>query len=155
MSIAINAPAYVKHAKLIAWVQEIADLVKPAQVVWADGSEDEYDRLSEQMVQAGFITPSQIQPAMNEMMAREFKPPATNFSTIAPHFMTYVKQTLGDRGLDSNLILQVHDELVFEVPEAEVDWLRAEIPRIMAGVASLRVPLVAEMGVGPNWEQAH
>jgi len=57
----------------------------------------------EQMVQAGFITPSMIQPAMNEMMAREFKPPATNFSTIAPHFMTYVKQTLGDRGLDSNL----------------------------------------------------
>ena len=39
MSIAINAPAYVKHAKLIAWVQEIADLVKPAQVVWADGSQ--------------------------------------------------------------------------------------------------------------------
>ena len=38
MSIAINAPAYVKHTKLIAWVQEIADLVKPAQVVWCDGS---------------------------------------------------------------------------------------------------------------------
>lgn len=57
----------------------------------------------EQMVQAGFITPSQIQPAMNEMLAREFKPPATNFSTIAPHFMTYVKQTLGERGLDSSL----------------------------------------------------
>ena len=55
MSIAINAPAYVKHAKLIAWVQEIADLVKPAQVVWADGSQEEYDRLSEQMVQAGTL----------------------------------------------------------------------------------------------------
>jgi len=53
------------------------------------------------------------------------------------------------------MIMQVHDELVFEVPVDEVDWLRVEIPRIMAGVASLKVPLLAEMGVGPNWDQAH
>jgi DNA polymerase-1 len=49
----------------------------------------------------------------------------------------------------------VHDELVFEVPQAEVDWLQVEIPRLMAGVAALKVPLLAEMGVGPNWDQAH
>jgi DNA polymerase-1 len=53
------------------------------------------------------------------------------------------------------MIMQVHDELVFEVPEAEVDWLKAEIPRLMAGVAELKVPLLAEVGVGPNWDQAH
>ena len=57
----------------------------------------------EQMVKAGFITPSQIQAAMNEIDAKEFKPPVTNFSTIAPHFMTYVKQSLGERGLDGSL----------------------------------------------------
>jgi DNA polymerase-1 len=51
--------------------------------------------------------------------------------------------------------MQVHDELVFEVPEAEVEWVRTEIPRIMAGVADLKVPLLAEVGFGANWEQAH
>jgi hypothetical protein len=53
------------------------------------------------------------------------------------------------------MIMQVHDELVFEVPLSEVEWLRTEIPRLMAGVAELRVPLLAEVGVGPNWDKAH
>ena len=53
------------------------------------------------------------------------------------------------------MVMQVHDELVFELPEDEVDWLRREIPALMAGVAELRVPLLAEVGVGPNWEKAH
>jgi DNA polymerase-1 len=55
----------------------------------------------------------------------------------------------------TRMVMQVHDELVFEVPEGEVDWVRAEIPRLMAGVAELKVPLLAEVGAGPNWEQAH
>ena len=46
-------------------------------------------------------------------------------------------------------------ELVFEVPESEVAWLKTEVPRIMAGVADLKVPLLAEVGVGANWDQAH
>ena len=53
------------------------------------------------------------------------------------------------------MIMQVHDELVFELPEGEVDWLRREIPRLMAGVAALQVPLLAEVGVGPDWDKAH
>jgi len=53
------------------------------------------------------------------------------------------------------MVMQVHDELVFEVPEAEVEWARAAVPRLMAGVAQLRVPLLAEVGVGPNWDEAH
>jgi DNA polymerase I len=55
----------------------------------------------------------------------------------------------------TKMIMQVHDELVFEVPEDEVEWVRTEIPRLMAGVAELRVPLLAEIGVGENWEKAH
>ncbi len=53
------------------------------------------------------------------------------------------------------MIMQVHDELVFELPEGDVDWLRAEVPALMAGVAELKVPLLAEVGVGPNWDKAH
>jgi DNA polymerase-1 len=53
------------------------------------------------------------------------------------------------------MIMQVHDELVFEVPESEVAWVREAVPRLMAGVADLSVPLLAEVGVGANWDQAH
>jgi len=69
--------------------------------------------------------------------------------------MNKVQQVLDAEKRRTRMILQVHDELVFEVPEDEVAWLRHEIPRLMAGVAHLKVPLLAEVGVGPNWEKAH
>jgi DNA polymerase-1 len=53
------------------------------------------------------------------------------------------------------IVMQVHDELVFEVPEGELEWAKTEVPRLMAGVAQLAVPLLAEVGVGANWDQAH
>jgi DNA polymerase-1 len=53
------------------------------------------------------------------------------------------------------MVMQVHDELVFEVPESEVDWAREALPKVMADVAQLKVPLVAEVGVGENWDKAH
>ena len=55
----------------------------------------------------------------------------------------------------SKVIMQVHDELVFEVPEDEVEWLKVAVPKWMADVAELKVPLLAEVGVGLNWDQAH
>jgi DNA polymerase-1 len=61
---------------------------------------------------------------------------------------------LRDR-LATRLIMQVHDELVFEVPDAELGPVRAQVPVLMSGVAQLKVPLLAEVGVGENWEQAH
>jgi DNA polymerase I len=69
--------------------------------------------------------------------------------------MVKVQQVLDAEHRTTRMIMQVHDELVFEVPEAEVDWLKLEIPRLMAGVADLKVPLLAEIGVGQNWDQAH
>ncbi|MBS0345634.1 MAG: DNA polymerase I [Proteobacteria bacterium] len=62
---------------------------------------------------------------------------------------------LKEAGVKSRLILQVHDELVLEVPDDEVALIREQLPRLMAGVAQLSVPLVAEVGVGANWDEAH
>ena len=69
--------------------------------------------------------------------------------------MVEVQRMLDEEQRAIRMIMQVHDELVFEVPDAEVDWVRAKIPGIMASVAQLRVPLLAEIGVGSNWEKAH
>ncbi len=69
--------------------------------------------------------------------------------------MVKVQNVLDEEKRATKMIMQVHDELVFEVPEAEVEWVRTEIPRLMAGVAALKVPLLAEIGVGPNWDKAH
>jgi DNA polymerase-1 len=66
-----------------------------------------------------------------------------------------VQKVLDSENRKTKMIMQVHDELVFEVPEAEVAWLRVEIPRLMASVAQLKVPLLAEIGLGQNWEKAH
>jgi DNA polymerase I len=69
--------------------------------------------------------------------------------------MVAVQNVLDEQRRGTKMIMQVHDELVFEVPEDEVDWLKSEIPHLMAGVAALKVPLLAEVGVGPNWDKAH
>ncbi|RZI96678.1 MAG: DNA polymerase I, partial [Rubrivivax sp.] len=69
--------------------------------------------------------------------------------------MLAVQVELDNAGKQSRIVMQVHDELVFEVPEAELEWMRTEVPRLMAGVAEFKVPLLAEVGVGTNWEEAH
>jgi len=69
--------------------------------------------------------------------------------------MVAVQDALDAEGRATRMIMQVHDELVFEVPEAELAWAREAVPRLMAGVAQLKVPLIAEVGVGRNWDEAH
>jgi len=69
--------------------------------------------------------------------------------------MIDVQRTLDEEQRATRMVMQVHDELVLEVPDAELDWAREAIPRLMAGVARLKVPLLAEVGVGANWDQAH
>ncbi len=69
--------------------------------------------------------------------------------------MIAVQDWLTQANAGAKLIMQVHDELVLEVPEAEIDEVRAKVPELMTGVATLSVPLVVETGVGPNWDKAH
>ncbi|PHV12745.1 DNA polymerase I [Chitinimonas sp. BJB300] len=57
--------------------------------------------------------------------------------------------------LKTRLIMQVHDELVLEVPDEELALVKVKLPALMSGVADLKVPLLAEVGIGLNWEAAH
>ena len=69
--------------------------------------------------------------------------------------MIGVDRWLNEKGLRTKLILQVHDELILEAPADEAELVKAEVPRLMAAVADLAVPLLAEVGVGASWEEAH
>jgi DNA polymerase-1 len=69
--------------------------------------------------------------------------------------MIAVQGWLEKTNRQSKLIMQVHDELVLEVPDAELAVIKQELPGLMCNVAELAVPLVVEVGVGPNWEKAH
>ncbi|WP_455233274.1 DNA polymerase [Geopseudomonas aromaticivorans] len=74
---------------------------------------------------------------------------------IIKRAMIHIDAWLQDSGIDARMILQVHDELVFEVAEDQVTTLVDGIRPIMCGAAELLVPLEVEIGVGNNWEQAH
>jgi DNA polymerase-1 len=65
--------------------------------------------------------------------------------------MIRIDGALRERGLKSRMTLQVHDELVFEVPEKEVDSLQSLVREHMEKAYPLAVPLLVEMGVGSNW----
>ncbi|EGF30735.1 DNA polymerase I [Oxalobacteraceae bacterium IMCC9480] len=69
--------------------------------------------------------------------------------------MVAVQGWLETDGLKSLMVMQVHDELVLEVPQEELELVRVKLPALMAGVAELKVPLTAEVGIGKNWDEAH
>jgi len=69
--------------------------------------------------------------------------------------MIAVQDWLEREQLSAKLVMQVHDELVLEVPQSELPTVRDVLPGLMTGVAELAVPLVVDVGVGANWEQAH
>ncbi|MFJ9990892.1 DNA polymerase I [Pseudomonas putida] len=74
---------------------------------------------------------------------------------IVKRAMVAVDNWLNDTGLDARVILQVHDELVLEVREDLVEQVKAEIRPYMSNAAQLDVPLLVEVGVGSNWDEAH
>ena len=69
--------------------------------------------------------------------------------------MIEVHDWLSQRTVDAKMIMQVHDELVFEVADADCGTVCETVPRIMSDVISLDVPLVADVGTGLNWDEAH
>jgi DNA polymerase-1 len=69
--------------------------------------------------------------------------------------MIAVQDFLERQKLRTLLIMQVHDELVLEVPDGELETVKANVIELMQSVATLDVPLVVETGVGSNWDQAH
>lgn len=69
--------------------------------------------------------------------------------------MVAAQEWIETQGLASLMVMQVHDELVFDVPADEVETVVHHLPDLMCKVAKLKVPLMVEVGVGPNWEQAH
>ncbi|WP_050479736.1 DNA polymerase I [Herbaspirillum rhizosphaerae] len=69
--------------------------------------------------------------------------------------MIAVQGWLERDGMKSKLIMQVHDELVMEVPDDELAIVREKLPELMKNVADLKVPLLAELGAGKNWDEAH
>jgi len=69
--------------------------------------------------------------------------------------MIAVQGWLEENKLSARLVMQVHDELVLEVPDAELTRVKERLPKLMSGVAELKVPLVVDVGAGQNWEKAH
>ena len=69
--------------------------------------------------------------------------------------MRQVQDRLMAEGMRARLLVQVHDELDFSVPEDEVERLSALVREIMENVAKLRVPLVVDVQTGANWAEAH
>jgi len=69
--------------------------------------------------------------------------------------MVAVQAFLDAQKLQSLLIMQVHAELVLEVPEGELDLVKTRVRELMQGIHKLDVPLVVDIGVGPNWDKAH
>ncbi len=69
--------------------------------------------------------------------------------------MVAVQRWLLEQKMQSRMIMQVHDELVLEVKDEEAALVKEQLPKLMASVAELAVPLLAEVGEGENWEQAH
>jgi DNA polymerase-1 len=69
--------------------------------------------------------------------------------------MIRIHEKLKSKGLASKMILQVHDELVFEIPDREIEIMKQFVQEEMEGVVKLSVPILVDLGVGKNWDEAH
>ncbi|WP_431282676.1 DNA polymerase I [Humitalea sp. 24SJ18S-53] len=132
------------------------------------GIKDEMDRLKKEAKENGFVrTPfgrrlwiegidSKIQGIRgNAERAAINAPFQGGAAEIIKRAMVRMPHALEEAGLTARMLLQVHDELLFETPLAEAEAMSALAKRVMEGVANLRVPLKVEVGQGANWGEAH
>ncbi len=126
------------------------------------------DRCVAEARETGFVTtllgrrrPLPEVHAKNRMVRANAERMATNTplqgsaADIIKVAMVRLRDRLADEGLAARPLLQVHDELVLEVPEGEIEQTRAVVVEVMEGAAKLSVPLVVDTGTGPNWDEAH
>ena len=107
----------------------------------------EFERLAAQALVRSRTTPAK-RAAINAPMQR-------TRADLIKLAMIAVQGWIEQSKLQTRLVMQVHDELVLEVPQSELEQVKAKVPELMAGVAKLEVPLVADPGVGDNWDEAH
>ena len=74
---------------------------------------------------------------------------------IIKRVMIRLPAALKDANLGANMILQVHDELVFDVPKKELDQTTELVKKVMESVSKLSIPLLVDTGAGENWDEAH
>ena len=74
---------------------------------------------------------------------------------IIKRAMLAVDAWIGEQRPAARMLMQVHDELVFEVDPAELEFASDRIRELMEGAAELKVPLLVDVGVGDNWDEAH
>ena len=132
------------------------------------GIQDYMERTKEQAKKQGFVTTpfgrkvhvrgiNDRNPNMRGFAERAAinAPIQGGAADIIKRAMIRLPDALAAAGLKARMLLQVHDELVFEVPEGEADATRGVVSRVMSGAAHLSVPLDVDVGTGADWEVAH
>lgn len=126
------------------------------------------DRCVQEARESGYVTtllgrrrPLPEVHAKNKMVRANAERMATNTplqgsaADIIKVAMVRLRESLADQRLAARLLLQVHDELVLEVPKGEIEATRTLVVEVMEHAAHLSVPLVVDTGTGPNWDEAH
>jgi len=132
------------------------------------GIRDYMDRTKEQAAKQGFVTTlfgrkchiksiNDKNPNVRGLGERAAinAPIQGGAADIIKRAMIQLPGALAGAGLSARMLLQVHDELIFEVPKKELDATTALVVGVMSGAAHLDVPLVVDTGVGDNWDEAH